>query len=79
MPTHTENMRLRWLWLLQVLAKSCKPIPVMLMGALMGKQYPVKKYVNVTMIVSGVALFMYSGDGSGKPNAGSGGQVSGTR
>jgi solute carrier family 35 (UDP-galactose transporter), member B1 len=74
MPRHTE--RTQNYDCVQVLAKSCKPIPVMLMGALMGKQYPVKKYVNVIMIVSGVALFMYSGDGSGKPNAGSGGQVS---
>ena len=42
----------------QVLAKSCKPVPVMLMGALMGKRYPLRKYFNVFLIVSGVALFM---------------------
>jgi UAA transporter family len=42
----------------QVLAKSCKPVPVMLMGALMGKKYPLRKYFNVFLIVSGVALFM---------------------
>ena len=30
---------------IQVLAKSCKPVPVMLMGALMGKSYPMKKYI----------------------------------
>ena len=34
----------------------------MLMGALMGQRYPLKKYVNVVMIVLGVALFMGGGD-----------------
>jgi len=51
---------------IQVLAKSCKPVPVMLMGALMGKKYPLKKYVNVCLIVAGVALFMGGGDKSKK-------------
>ena len=46
---------------IQVLAKSCKPVPVMLMGALMGKKYPLRKYINVVMIVLGVALFMGGG------------------
>lgn len=46
----------------QVLAKSCKPIPVMIMGACMGKKYPVKKYVNVAVITLGVAMFMGMGD-----------------
>lgn len=43
---------------IQVLAKSCKPVPVMIMGALMGKKYPLRKYLNVCLIVLGVALFM---------------------
>lgn len=47
---------------IQVLAKSCKPVPVMLMGALMGKKYETRKYINVLMIVMGVALFMGGGD-----------------
>jgi len=51
---------------IQVLAKSCKPVPVMLMGSLMGKRYPFRKYVNVVMIVVGVALFMGGGDKKGK-------------
>jgi UDP-galactose transporter B1 len=46
---------------IQVLAKSCKPVPVMLMGAAMGKKYPARKYANVVMIVLGVALFMGAG------------------
>lgn len=33
----------------------------MLMGALMGKKYDTRKYINVLMIVSGVALFMGGG------------------
>jgi solute carrier family 35 (UDP-galactose transporter), member B1 len=49
---------------IQVLAKSCKPVPVMLMGALMGKTYPMRKYLNVAMIVAGVALFMGGGSKS---------------
>jgi solute carrier family 35 (UDP-galactose transporter), member B1 len=50
---------------IQVLAKSCKPVPVMLMGTLMGKRYNLQKYINVVMIVIGVALFM-GGGGSSK-------------
>ena len=46
---------------IQVLAKSCKPVPVMIMGALMGKKYPLRKYLNVCLIVLGVGLFMGGG------------------
>ncbi|CAB9521002.1 35 member B1 [Seminavis robusta] len=59
---------------IQVLAKSCKPVPVMIMGAFMGKKYPMRKYANVLLIVLGVALFMGGGSGGGKhkaPSAGS--------
>lgn len=58
-----------------MLGKSCKPIPVMVMGAFLGKKYPLKKYANVALIVAGVALFMHSGSGAGKPGGESGGQV----
>lgn len=51
---------------IQVLAKSCKPVPVMIMGALMGKKYPLKKYINVCLIVAGVGLFMGGGSASKK-------------
>nr|CAD44563.1 endoplasmic reticulum UDP-Glc/UDP-Gal transporter [Xenopus laevis] len=51
----------------QVLGKSCKPIPVMLLGVtLLRKKYPLTKYLCVLLIVFGVALFMY------KPKTGSG-------
>lgn len=44
----------------QVLGKSCKPIPVMILGVLLAKKkYPIAKYLCVLMIVSGVASFMY--------------------
>lgn len=49
---------------IQVLAKSCKPVPVMIMGAFMGKKYPLRKYLNVVLIVMGVALFMGGGESS---------------
>ena len=55
---------------IQVLAKSCKPVPVMLMGALMGKRYNMKKYINVLLIVFGVALFMGGGDSKGSKKGG---------
>ena len=51
---------------IQVLAKSCKPVPVMIIGALLGKKYPMKKYINVLAIVTGVGLFMGGGDTSNK-------------
>ncbi|XP_062519669.1 solute carrier family 35 member B1-like [Corticium candelabrum] len=44
----------------QVLGKSCKPIPVMLLAVILGKKrYPWTKYIVVLLIVSGVALFLY--------------------
>ena len=43
-----------------MLGKSAKPIPVMILGVLVGrKRYPLLKYVFVMLIVVGVALFMY--------------------
>lgn len=54
---------------IQVLAKSCKPVPVMIMGAFMGKKYSLQKYINVILIVSGVALFMSGGSSKHKNNA----------
>ena len=51
---------------LQVIGKSCKPIPVMVLGVLVGrKSYPLLKYLFILMIVAGVAMFMYK-DGSKK-------------
>jgi hypothetical protein len=77
--TFTSVRSLRYvIYPVQVLAKSCKPIPVMLMGLLFGKRYPTKKYANVILIVFGVALFMGSGGkGGGKAGTTPGGQLLG--
>jgi len=49
----------------QVVGKSCKPIPVMILGVLFGgKRYPLLKYLFVLLIVIGVALFTYKDKGS---------------
>lgn len=65
-----SNMALQWVnYPTQVVGKSGKPIPVMILGVLLGKKnYPLRKYVFVLMIVVGVAMFMFkdgkSGEGS---------------
>ena len=58
---------------IQILAKSCKPVPVMLFGTLLGKRYPLKKYLNVLAIIAGVILFMGGGDGPNKKKSSDGG------
>ncbi|KAK0059449.1 solute carrier family 35 member B1-like [Biomphalaria glabrata] len=51
----------------QVLGKSIKPIPVMVLGVLFArKRYPLAKYFCVLLIVMGVAMFMYKDKGSTK-------------
>ena len=48
------------IFLFQVVGKSCKPIPVMILGVIFGrKRYPLLKYFFVFLIVIGVAMFMY--------------------
>ena len=42
----------------QVLFKSCKPVAVMFWNVILGKRYPMRKYINVFFITIGVALFM---------------------
>ena len=56
-----SNKALMWVnYPTQVIGKSCKPIPVMILGVLIGrKKYPLLKYLFVFLIVAGVALFMY--------------------
>jgi len=56
-----SNKALMWVnYPTQVIGKSCKPIPVMILGVIIGKKsYPLLKYLFVLMIVAGVALFMY--------------------
>jgi len=69
----TSNKALSWVnYPTQVIGKSCKPIPVMILGVLVGrKRYPLLKYLFILMIVAGVAMFMYK-DGSKKGGSASG-------
>ena len=49
--------------ILKVLGKSAKPIPVLILGVLLGrKHYPAIKYLIVLLIVVGVAVFLYRDD-----------------
>lgn len=48
----------------QVLAKSCKMVPVMLMGFMLhGKRYSILEYICMSLIGLGVALFAQKGSG----------------
>ncbi|XP_033341304.1 solute carrier family 35 member B1 homolog meigo [Megalopta genalis] len=55
------NMALRFVsYPTQVIAKAGKPIPVIILGVLLGnKVYPVRKYIFVFLVVIGVASFIY--------------------
>lgn len=54
----------------QVIGKSCKPIPVMILGVLIGrKSYSLLKYLFVLMIVAGVGIFMYKDNVTGGKSA----------
>jgi len=57
----SSNKALMWVnYPTQVIGKSCKPIPVMILGVLIGrKSYSLQKYFFILMIVAGVALFIY--------------------
>ncbi len=61
----SSNKALMWVnYPTQVVGKSCKPIPVMVLGVLFGgKKYPLVKYFFVLLIVIGVALFIYKDSG----------------
>ncbi|XP_047477571.1 solute carrier family 35 member B1-like [Penaeus chinensis] len=69
-----SNMALQWInYPTQVVGKSCKPIPVMVLGVILGrKSYSWKKYVFIFMIVVGVALFIYKDSKATASTAGSG-------
>lgn len=57
----------------QVLGKSVKPIPVMILGVLLaGKRYPLRKYLFIILIVAGVAMFLYKEKKGATANVGFG-------
>lgn len=66
-----SNMALQWVnYPTQVVGKSGKPIPVMILGVLLGrKNYPLRKYLFVLLIVVGVAVFMFKDGKSGEGNS----------
>lgn len=70
----TSNMALRHVnYPTQVIGKSCKPIPVMILGVLYAKKsYPLKKYFFITLVVVGVALFVWKDSASSKVTESSG-------
>lgn len=47
----------------------------MVMGAFLGKKYPLRKFITVGFIIAGVAYFVLSGSGVGKPDGESDSQV----
>lgn len=50
-----------------MVGKAAKPIPVMVLGVLIGrKSYPLKRYLFVLMIVTGIVLFMYKDKNTSK-------------
>jgi len=71
----SSNLALQWVpYPTQVIGKSCKPIPVMILGVLLGgRSYSLRKYLFVLLIVLGVALFMYKPKNNPSAAASSGG------
>ena len=65
----SSNKALSWVnYPTQVVGKSCKPIPVMILGVLVGhKSYLILKYLFILMIVMGLAMFMYKDKGVRQP------------
>ncbi|CAD6239887.1 GSCOCG00002404001-RA-CDS [Cotesia congregata] len=64
----SSNMALSYVsYPTQVVGKAAKPIPVLLLGVLLGKKsYSMRKYLFTFMIVAGVILFMFK-DGKSAP------------
>lgn len=62
--TVCSSMALHWIsYPAQIIGKSGKPIPVMMLGVLLGKKaYPYYRFVFVFILVFGVALFMWNGN-----------------
>lgn len=69
-----SNMALQWVaYPTQVVGKSAKPIPVMILGVLLGrKSYPLRKYLFILLIVVGVVLFMFKDKGGDSKELGFG-------
>ncbi|EQC33586.1 hypothetical protein SDRG_08694 [Saprolegnia diclina VS20] len=44
-------------YIFRVLGKTCKPIPIMAIGLLLGKSYPRRKYASVALVTLGAIIF----------------------
>lgn len=66
-----SNMALQWVsYPTQVIGKSAKPIPVMILGVLLGKKsYSFTKYIFIFMLVFGIVLFMLKDKASSTPES----------
>lgn len=59
--TVTSMVALRYVcFITRIIGKSCKSIPIMVMGLLFGKRYPASKYISVVGLSAGVAIFLTS-------------------
>lgn len=57
--TISSMVALRYVtFITRILGKSCKSIPVMLVGVLLGKTFAFKKYLSVVVLSIGVAIFL---------------------
>jgi UDP-galactose transporter B1 len=57
--TISSMVALRYVtFITRILGKSCKSIPVMVVGLFLGKSYALKKYVSVVVLSIGVAVFL---------------------
>ncbi|RLN21586.1 hypothetical protein BBJ28_00007643 [Nothophytophthora sp. Chile5] len=57
--TISSMVALRYVtFITRILGKSCKSIPVMIMGVFLGKKYALKKYLSVIVLSIGVAVFL---------------------
>ncbi|KAF0698469.1 Aste57867_10892 [Aphanomyces stellatus] len=55
-------------YLFKVLGKTCKPIPILLLGLCFGKTYTTRKYSSVLLITSGAAVFFVYQSASSSSN-----------
>jgi UDP-galactose transporter B1 len=57
--TISSMVALRYVtFITRILGKSCKSIPVMIVGLFLGKSYKLKKYLSVFLLSIGVAIFL---------------------
>ncbi|GLD95459.1 hypothetical protein PINS_up004104 [Pythium insidiosum] len=57
--TISSMIALRYVtFITRILGKSCKSIPVMIVGLFLGKSYALKKYLSVLVLSAGVAVFL---------------------